>query len=71
MRSKHDIGMKLRRALQQFKCPGIDDAGLIPKLGKHKRGKGCLYIKKLDDIDRDVLRKLVAQSVATLRKRHP
>lgn len=49
--------------------PGIDNDELMAKLGKHKRGKGCLYINKLDDIDRGVLRRLIKQSVAALRKR--
>lgn len=30
----------------------------LKQLGKHERGKGCLYIKRLDDVDRDVLQKL-------------
>lgn len=49
----------------------LADAGLQKKLGKHRAGAGCLYIKKLDDIDRRVLTKLVAMSVAALRKRYP
>jgi len=32
---------------------------LLSKLGKYKNGKSCLYIKKLDDIDRGVLKKLI------------
>ena len=36
---------------------------LLRKLGKHKTGKSCLYINKLEDIDMDVLRDLVKQSV--------
>ena len=36
---------------------------LLRKLGKHKIGKSCLYIKRLDDIDIDVLTELVEQSV--------
>jgi len=36
---------------------------LMAKLGKHKTGKSCLYIKKTEDIDLDVLRDLVKQSV--------
>jgi hypothetical protein len=36
---------------------------LMKRLGKHKTGKSCLYIKKLADVDVEVLRKLVAQSV--------
>lgn len=33
---------------------------LLERLGKHKTGKGCLYINKLDDVDMDVLRELIA-----------
>jgi hypothetical protein len=48
--------------------PEIHDEKLVAKLGKHKVGKGCLYINKLDDVDRTVLRKLVMKSVAERRK---
>ncbi|HEV7395548.1 MAG TPA: DUF1801 domain-containing protein [Pyrinomonadaceae bacterium] len=41
---------------------------LMKKLGKHRTGKVCLYIKKLDDIDLGVLHKLVAKSVSTMAK---
>ena len=44
---------------------------LLAKLGKHKTGKACLYIKKLDDIDETVLRKLIKESVAHVRKTRP
>src|SRR5580658_1681439 len=37
---------------------------LLAKLGKHTTGKGCLYIKKLADVDQKVLETLVASSVA-------
>jgi hypothetical protein len=50
--------------------PGIEDRELMSKLGKHKTGKGCLYIKKLDDVDRAVLRAVVEKSVGEMRKRH-
>jgi hypothetical protein len=33
---------------------------LLEKLGKHKRGKGCLYVKRLSDVDEKVLEKLIA-----------
>jgi len=36
---------------------------LMNKLGKYKAGKGCLYIKKLDDVDVDVLLELIDKSV--------
>ncbi|HSL68927.1 MAG TPA: DUF1801 domain-containing protein [Longimicrobiales bacterium] len=35
----------------------------LTELGKHKTGKGCLYIKRLADIDLQVLEQIVAQSV--------
>ncbi|MBU1096291.1 MAG: DUF1801 domain-containing protein [Bacteroidetes bacterium] len=36
---------------------------LLKKLGKYKTSVGCLYIKKLDDVDRKVLKELVSESV--------
>jgi hypothetical protein len=56
-------------AIVVYLGPGIDSDKLMAKLGKHKHGKGCLYINKLDDVDRKVLRKLIEHSIATLRKR--
>ncbi len=43
---------------------------LMARLGKHKTGKSCLYINKLADVDRDVLRALIEASVAAMRARH-
>ena len=57
-------------ALVVYLGPGIEHTKLMAMLGKHKTGKGCLYINKLADVDRGVLRKLVEYSVAELRKRH-
>lgn len=42
---------------------------LLPKLGKHTTGKGCLYIKKLADVDRTVLEMLIKNAVAYNRAR--
>ena len=42
---------------------------LLAKLGKHSTGKGCLYIKRLEDIDLKVLGELVQQSVLHLKSR--
>ena len=44
---------------------------LLKKLGKHKTGKSCLYIRKLDDVDIGVLEKLVAGSIVEARRRYP
>ena len=43
---------------------------LMDKLGKYKTGKSCLYLKRLDDVDRNVLKRLVARSVADMKKRY-
>ena len=42
---------------------------LMKKLGKHKTGKSCLYIKKLADVHLPTLKALIKQSVADLAKR--
>lgn len=38
------------------------NAGLLEKLGKHSLGKGCLYIKRLSDVNLPVLKKLINSS---------
>lgn len=48
-----------------------DREALLNKFGKHKSGKACVYINKVDDIDEDVLRELIRQSVAFLQKTYP
>ena len=44
---------------------------LMARLGKHKTGQSCLYIKRLSDIDVVVLEELVRQSVAHMRATNP
>jgi hypothetical protein len=41
------------------------DQKVLKRLGKYKTGKGCLYINKLEDVDRKVLNELIAKSVKT------
>jgi hypothetical protein len=38
------------------------EKALLDKLGKYKTGKGCLYIKKLDDVDLKVLEKMIRKN---------
>jgi hypothetical protein len=53
-----------------YNMGGIDpDEELFVKLGKHTTGKGCLYIKRLDDVDLPTLKSLVAASF-TRTKEH-
>ena len=43
----------------------------LSRLGKHKMGKGCLYIKKVSDIDPAVLKELVQDSVNYIKETYP
>lgn len=43
-------------------------ADLLKKLGKHKTSVGCLYIKKLDDVDVKVLKELIKSSYKTMKQ---
>ena len=50
---------------------GFDEYdALLARLGKYKTGKSCLYINKLDDVDLETLRELIARSVAQIRATH-
>jgi hypothetical protein len=44
---------------------------LLAKLGKHKSGKVCVYIRRLADVDLKVLETLVTRSVADTKRRYP
>ena len=48
---------------------GPDQAALLARLGRHRMGKACLSIRRLSDVDVDVLEQLVSGSVAALRHR--
>jgi hypothetical protein len=51
--------------------PGFSEfASLMKKLGKHKTGKSCLYIKKLEDVDNKILARLIKESVQIMRRRY-
>lgn len=55
-------------ALTLYMMAGLDPrfAALLKKLGKAKASKGCVYIKKLADVDLDVLREMIQVNVAYL-----
>jgi hypothetical protein len=46
-----------------------DSEALLAILGKHSRGKGCLYIKKIADVDQQVLGALAVKALAAMRAR--
>ncbi|MGH8107393.1 MAG: DUF1801 domain-containing protein [Arenimonas sp.] len=49
---------------------GVNQEQLLAKLGRHKMGKCCLYIRKLEDIDMVVLEKLISESVTEMKRRY-
>ena len=62
------IGFSPRKNdLTLYIMPGFEGfAELMAKLGKHKTGKSCLYLKTMADIDREVLRQIIEGSVKAM-----
>lgn len=58
-------------SLTVYAMPMEGNQPLLEKLGKHKATKGCIYIKKLADVDLAVLEKIITQSVKEVRKKYP
>lgn len=44
---------------------------LLKELGKHRPGKACVYINKVDDINIDILKKFIIQSIKFLKETYP
>lgn len=59
---KHDLTLYIMPRFDAF-------AGLIARLGRHRTGKSCLYIKKLADVDAGVLRGIIDGSVRAMAPR--
>ena len=79
MRCKYESGREVDWFLTGFSprkdnltlylMPGLDAHGaLLKKLGRHSTGKSCLYIKRLEDVDPVVLKRLIADGVKAARK---
>lgn len=49
-------------------CEGQDE--LLQQLGKYKMGKGCIYVKKLSDINLEALERLVLSSISFLQEKY-
>jgi hypothetical protein len=60
------VGLAARKAALTFYGLTYDESNLdlLHRLGPHTTGKGCLYVTRLDDVDRDVLVELVERSWA-------
>jgi hypothetical protein len=58
-----------RELVVYLDCEGGSKA-LLARLGKHKMTKSCLYFKQLADLDVSILEQLVADSIASTKKRY-
>ena len=67
------IGFSPRKGQIAFYLMGSSDdrADLLARLGKHKTGKSCLYIKRLSDIDTGVLGEMIGRSLAYMDAKYP
>ncbi|MEO8504928.1 MAG: DUF1801 domain-containing protein [Acidobacteriota bacterium] len=65
-------GFSPRKAATVVYLTGVlqDSKVLLAKLGKHTTGSGCLYMKRLADVDVDVLEQLAVKSVEYLRAKY-
>lgn len=65
------IGFSPRKQNLTLYLPGLRQFGeLTEKLGKHKIGGGCLYVKSLKDVDIKVLKRLIAESIRYMKASH-
>ena len=66
------LGFSPRKAnLVLYVLPGFEgQEDMLARLGKHKHGKGCLYINKLADVDTAVLEELMAASFKHMKAKH-
>ncbi len=60
-----------KQNLTVYIMPGFERyTDLMKKLGKYKTGKSCLYLKKLEDINLEVLKELIRESVDYMNKKY-
>jgi hypothetical protein len=60
-----------KQALTIYVMAGFGNSDIMSRLGKFKTGKSCLYVKKLEDIEMDVLKELTEHSIAVINKKYP
>jgi hypothetical protein len=60
------------QSLSIYIMPGYQDFGdELSRLGKHKMGKSCLYIKRLSDVDTDVLTEMLQKGFDIMAEKYP
>lgn len=61
---KTDLSLYIMAGFEPFPA-------LMARLGRHRTGKSCLYVRRLADVDAKVLEQLIVRSVKEMRRRHP
>ena len=66
------VGFASRKAaITVYLGMSLDEAqGQLARLGKHTTGKGCIYIKRLSDVDVVILEELVADAYARIKRQY-
>ena len=66
-------GFSPRKGAMTVYCmPGFENQrDLLARLGPHKTSVSCLYIKRLDDVDMGVLRKIIERCLAQMARTYP
>lgn len=59
-----------RELVVYLNADGDRQKALLSRLGRHRMGKVCLYFKQLADLDKSVLRQLVTNSIADVKRRY-
>ncbi|MBI2260372.1 MAG: DUF1801 domain-containing protein [Caulobacterales bacterium] len=67
------VGFSPRKANLVFYLSGCDEGrdDLLARLGKHKAGKGCVYVNRLSDVNPVVLKQMAVATADQLRARYP
>ena len=66
------VGFSPRKAaLTLYVMSGRQDQALMARLGKHRTGKGCLYLNRLSDVDQGALAEVIAGCVAHMKAAYP
>lgn len=67
------VGLAPRKQkITLYLAPGFAEQNdKLAKLGKYKTGKGCLYLRTIEDVDLKVLKELIRESISFLKSRYP
>lgn len=66
------VGFSPRKAnFSLYFATGEDREKMLQRLGKHKSGKACVYINKVEDVEVEVLKEMIRSSIDFLKEMYP